>query len=271
MLDEKYSPLLDFNIIHGRTLCSKIIYSDAVPVVSISDDIHIITVINDSMMSNALINSIKFKKGKINYIIVDKYIKWISKIESIKNYLTKEYDNLPDYILYIDGFDVLILKDILFPEKYLQPYNCKILFNVEPGFWHTGFPSENNYFDPLYNDVKKRYIELNEIKYGKKFEFGLNAGVFLGRKDYVLFLMNETYNIMIDDISKGFPYGCMDDQCALRYMINLYYDDISVDVFNLLTFWGCDRAFVDGEMNELKLDYFKTFFKGINYNQNIIR
>ena len=121
-------------------------------------------------------------------------------------------------------------------------YGCKVLFNAEPQFHHTGVPDPiPNYFDPLYYEHKDKYIELNKERYGSAFQICLNAGVFLGEKEYLLSLLKEAYDLMADDVNKGFPYGCPDDQCLLRYLNNKYYGDIAVDVFNKFAFWGCSQ------------------------------
>ena len=244
-----HNELLEFPVIHGRAVCSHVIYNPAVniPEVSISNDLHIITVVDKSSRSSESIDKINFKNGKINYIIIDEYKKWISKIEELKNYIESNYNSLPNYILYLDAFDTLILKDILNPQEYLDYYKCKILFNAEPEYHHTGFPGPegtgNDYYDPLYYTCKDEHKKMLEIKYGHSFSNSLNAGVFLGEKDYILNLLKEAYDIMKDDPNKGFPYGCQDDQCVLRYLNNKHFDNISIDIFNIFAFWGCSRTF----------------------------
>jgi hypothetical protein len=43
---------------------------------------------------------------------------------------------------------------------------------------------------------------------------------------------------MSGDVQSGFPYGCTDDQYVFRHLQNKYYDLISVDIFNIFSFWG---------------------------------
>ena len=256
--------LLEFPVIHGRAICSHILYDDPIPLpeVSISDDLHIVTVVDKMGKNSKIIDKINFKKGKINYIIIDEYKQWISKIEELKNYIESNYYTLPKYILYLDAFDTLILKDILNPQEYLDYYKCKVLFNAEPAYHHTGFPGPegtgNNYYDMLYYDGKDKYKELNKDKYGYEFDNSLNAGVFIGEKDYILSLLEETYSIMKDNPNKEFPYGCQDDQCVLRHVNNKYYKDISTDIFNIFAFWGCPETFNQPD-SIYSINYFKKY------------
>lgn len=259
-----YNELLEFPVLHGRAICAHMLYDNPnpLPEVAISDDLHILTVVDVLGSHSESINKINFKKGKINYIIINEYKKWISKIKELKNYIESNYNDLPKYILYLDAFDTLILKDILNPQEYLDYYKCKVLFNSEPAYHHTGFPGPegtgNDYYDSLYLTEKDNYISLNNSKYGYPFDNSLNAGVFIGEKDYILSLLKETYDIMKDDPSKGFPYGCQDDQCVLRYLNNKHYNNISTDVFNMFSFWGCPETFK--QPNSIySINYFKKY------------
>lgn len=265
-MDPIAETILQYPIIHGRWLCNEILSIDQVPQVDISDDLKIVTVLDKpSSRGQATINSMNFEKQIVEVILVDEYVKWISKIEAVKNYLEQNYDSLPKYFLYIDGIDVLILKDILNPQEYLDFYNCKVLFNSEPYFHHTGFAGPTHtYFDTLYTDVFHKHMGLNEVKYGHPFQTCINAGVFLGEKSYVLDMIQETYSLMKDDFNKGFPHGCMDDQCLLRYIHTEHPDNISVDVFNKLSFWGgkmsfdgIDPTYAPGTNDKFLEDYLK--------------
>lgn len=256
--------LLDFTIVHGRAVCSHLLYDNPnpLPEVNISEDIHIVTVVDRPGIGSMCVNKINFKQGGINLITVGKYKKWISKVEELKNYIKVNYSELPNYILYLDAFDTLILKDILNPQAYLDYYNAKILFNSEPAYYHTGFPhpegTDINYYDSLYYQGKYTYKKLNKEKYNTPFENGLNAGVFLGQKDYVLELLEEAFSLMKDSPEKGFPYGCQDDQCVFRDLHNRYFDNISVDIFNNYFYWGCPETFKQPD-SIYGINYFKNY------------
>ena len=249
MKDVILDQLLEFTIVHGRAICDKVLYENPnpLPKVNISEDLHVVTVVDKHSMSSLCANRSNFQSGKLNLVILDEFKKWVSKIKGLREYIESRYNSLPTYILFLDGFDTLILRDITNPQALLDHYNCKILFNSEPYFLHTGFPppegTESDYYRKLYYDEKQIYKKLNEKKYEIPFENGLNAGVFLGHKDYILKLLLECEDIMEDTYLKGFPYGCQDDQCVLRYLHNKYFDIVSVDIFNKYMFWGSPLSF----------------------------
>lgn len=263
--EKTYLDLLEFPIIHGRHLCNEVIVNCAIfeKKITVSNDIQILTVVDKYNAFQNLLSKTSFESANVHVIVIDEYIKWISKIKSLKEYIEKEYDNLPSYILYLDGFDTLILQDILEPKKILDFYNCKLLFNMETNFVHTGFPEPSlNYFDDLYYREASRAIMLNEKKYGFRISAALNAGVFLGEKDYVLQILKETLDYMLEDYNKGYPYGCLDDQCLLRFVHNEHFDDISIDLFNKFCFWGSKLTFEDfSENNIFGIGYTQKYLK----------
>lgn len=264
MIETLHNQLLTSTVVHGRAVCSSLLYDNPnpLPKVSISNEVHIITIVDRYGEGSMCVNKSNLDDGRVNIIILEEYNKWISKIEGLRDYIKTNYDNLPDYILYLDAFDTLILKDIKNPQEYLNYYNCKVLFNSEPSFHHTGFPqpdgASTTYYDKLYYEGKSKYVELNKNKYGLPFDNGLNAGVFLGEKAYILNLLEECYSIMKDSYDKGFPYGCQDDQCTLRFLHNQYFDNISVDLFNKFFFWGCPQTFTQPD-SIYGINYFKKY------------
>lgn len=264
-MQKTYIDLLQFPIIHGRYLCNEVLTNMDISKnsIEVSDDIQILTVVDKHSVSQNLLSKMSFKKAKVHAIIIEKYVKWISKIKHLKEYIELEYENLPDYILYLDGFDSLILQDISNPKKILDFYKCKLLFNMESNYSHTGFPEPiPNYFDKLFYVEANRALNLNSKKYGSTIHAGLNAGVFLGEKEYVLQILKETLAYMVDDYNKGYPYGCMDDQCLLRYVHNEHFDDISIDLFNIFCFWGSKLTFEDfSENNIFGIGYTQKYLK----------
>lgn len=233
-----------FNVLHGRHLCGLII-KDFLPrlketTIELSDNLVVCTVSDNDVTSYSTLNLIQLKnKEQIKFLKVDQYIKWISKVETLYYFIKDNYNNLPNYILYLDGLDTLILKDILNPAEYLDFYNCKILFNVENQYAGTGYMAPNEtYLHDFYNTDYDSFLNNNLNKYGNTLPFGLNAGVFLGEKEYVFKIVKECYEYMLGNIEDGFPHGCSDDQYVFRYLQNKYYDIISADVFNVFSFWG---------------------------------
>tara|TARA_R110000787_G_scaffold96721_2_gene200225 strand:- start:947 stop:1762 length:816 start_codon:yes stop_codon:yes gene_type:complete len=236
--------LLKKNILHGRVICNEVInhYNSILPEVTISENIDIITVVDKSSFANASLRKVNIKNGEVNFLMVDKYIKWISKVKELYNYILNNYNELPDYLLYLDGTDTLIINDILNPKEMLDYYNCKVLFNAEPDFWHTGTqaPEDSPKFYKELQTTKAEYVIKNKEKYNldRYYHQALNAGVFLGEKDFILKLLGECLELMNDDYHKGYPYGDTDDQLLLRHFHNIYFDDISIDLFHKWMFWG---------------------------------
>ena len=165
------------------------------------------------------------------------YVKWITKVEVLRGYIAANFDNLPQYIMYADAFDVCLVNDLLSPHEMLDYYGCDVLFNGEGNFSHDGMAApvkcpDEKYWDVFYGQYGDEYKESNEIKYGAKIEKGLNAGLFVGKKQAVFDMVSKAYEYMIGDCSNGFPYGCTSDQQVLRYIQIKNYNTISVDVFN---------------------------------------
>lgn len=231
-------------------------------IINLSNEITLLQVNDSYGSSNSKINKIKFSNpNQIIDIVVPVYEKWLSKPRGILKYVKDNYSSLPNYILYTDATDVAILNDIENPKEILDFYKCDILFNCEPNYMHTGFgePS-HSYYNPLYEKEQHVYELLNKEKYGVNHARSLNAGVFLGKKDYVLEFLEESIKYMEDDFNKGFPYGCLDDQCMFRWMQNKYFNKISVDVYNKWFLFAYPKCL---EVNEDDWEHF-TFFKRKN-------
>jgi hypothetical protein len=62
---------------------------------------------------------------------------------------------------------------------------------------------------------------------------------------------------MIDDEKKGFPYGCMDDQCLLRFLQNKYFDEIACDIYNKYFLMAYPKSIEVTEDNWEHFEYFK--------------
>ena len=60
--------LLKFPIIHGRSICNEVIVNFDIPKVSISDNLHVVTVVDQSGLNSQTLNKINLISGKINYI-----------------------------------------------------------------------------------------------------------------------------------------------------------------------------------------------------------
>lgn len=265
--------ILSKSILHGRGVVGEvlhIIYKGKLPEVKVSSDIKLVTVVDVSANYNATLKKSNIMDNEIEFIVIDRYVKWISKIKELYNYIIINYEILPNYILYLDASDTLIINDIQNPKEMLEYYDCKVLFNSEPDFWHTGTQSPKDfpkYYDKLQTEIKYEYSQKNKLKYdldNNHFQ-SLNAGVFLGEKDFLMGLLKEVLDFMNDDYKKGYPYGDTDDQLLLRYFHNKYFEDISIDLFHKYMFWGSYDSFKDTE-NTLSPDL--LYEKRINYEKN---
>lgn len=248
-------------ILHGRSICAPAYYDffkKDIPAISKPDNLHIVTVCDTNGENNA---SYHWSGCEIHPIIVSKYIKWITKIESLYAYVSENYNDLPSYIMYLDGMDTVIINDIPNISDILKYYKCKILFNSEYGYWHTAFRAPNNitgYYDPILTNFKDEYIQLTQKKYqfeDTNIQASLNAGAFVGEKKYILELLEDSLNYMKDDPSKGYPFGCPDDQMLLKYLHIKDFKNISIDIFHKLFFWGVEASLKD-DLNEASPDYF---------------
>ena len=260
---EHISQLLNFSVIHGRDLCWSLINNEPERIADAKfnfDNISVITVIDDYHLAACPMRFHPFY-NKIEIIKVDVYVKFITKIQELHKYVTKNYNTLPDYIMYVDGADCMILNEIPDPASLLKFYNCKILFNMEPSFSGAGYDwPEGDYiynkFSVMYNEYVPKHFE----KFKTKTVNSLNAGVFIGEKAYVLGLLTETLQIMEDSMDKQFPYGCTNDQLVIAWLLNKHYNDISIDFFNKFTFWGGMFTFYDDELHQkFRINYNNQF------------
>lgn len=227
-------------------------------IIKLSEEIRIIQVNSENVHDKSYVNKIPFENPEQSVeIIIPTYIKWISKIDHLINYIESNYNTLPEYILYLDGTDTLIINDIIDPQSILDYYKCDVLFNAEPNYMHTGFnlPSAQ-FYDVLYGESRTKYMELNLEKYGVAHDRSLNAGIFLGKKGFVLKMLKETYDLMTGDASLGFPYGGMDDQCVLRFIQNRHYNEMSVDVYNKYFLFAFPNSIESSEDNWEHFEHF---------------
>lgn len=146
---------------------------------------------------------------KLNCIVLAKKCKhwnWLSKITPLIAALEK---CKTDYIISADGFDVFISNPTELIEKFLT-FKCNILFCSTP----MNMPKNNDFFKfekEIYKSIKGH----------------LNAGVYIGKKDFVLKVLKEIYD------RRNKPYarhqGKFHDQAAWRYMHKQYYPAIKID------------------------------------------
>lgn len=231
--------------------------------VNISDDIKILTVEDTYNCSKQTFLHTNIPSSSLEKICVEKYIKWISKVIGLRDYISTHYDFLPEFILYLDSFDTIVVNDIDSPKTLLEYYNCKILFNKEGGFGHDGClePSQE-YYNIWLGEVHEINSKLINKLYGISQNIGLNAGMFIGYKKYLLEILEEMVDYHEKDFNMGFPYGSIDDQNLFRYMFLKYPDIIGLDVFCKLFTQAARPEFPPSDPN-----YFNYFCK---YETNYI-
>ena len=248
-MNNLHNDILNYTIVHGRNgipIYEKYLKNN----ITINPDIFVYTIIDKHSNDIVFVNRSNILNNNFHIIEIETYEKWESKIKESLTYIKNNFDKLPTFILYVDAFDVAILNNIDNPKEMLEYYDCRILFNGEANYSHTGFPDPTiGYFNKLYYEEADKYAQLNNNKYGAPLRKGLNAGVFLGYKQDVLNILEETYEYMMDDFNKGFPYGCKDDQCLLRYMQNKHYNIIGVDIFNKY-FLHCTQLSTTDDIND---------------------
>jgi len=241
--------ILEIPLVHGRFICNYLLKElQTLPEVKISDDVKILTVVGEGQKSGCVLKKSNLLNTEITFIEVNKYIKFISKIEGLKNYIEKNYDELPEYILYMDGFDTLIINNLDNPSKILKDYNCKMLFNATPGYYFNTGVAQNYTDTKKYNelllDMKDSFLKKNHKKFNlsKDNNTSLNAGIFIGEKKFVLEILKEVHEYMLSDYELGFPHGSTCDQMVFKYMNNKYFDDICIDIYKKLTLWGHEKT-----------------------------
>ncbi|MFZ4716850.1 MAG: hypothetical protein ACOYMT_04835 [Chthoniobacterales bacterium] len=140
-----------------------------------------------------------------------------------------------EYVLYLDAKDVFVRANPLAAIHLLQGLGCDLLFSSEQeSYLYECMPAIKAWTDGLADkmEVPRRY---------------LNAGVFVGRKTFLLeVLKNALKYAAEDDLSHGklvagirsgslrdrlpeFPFGCGSDQAILRYLHPRFFPRMQVD------------------------------------------
>lgn len=162
----------------------------------------------------------------VKYIKLGKNVNWISnglKIKLCYEYLKK---CKKEYVMHLDGRDVLILDT---PDKVIERFKrmgCDILFNAE-----ANFHCKIKHIDYEYGQRIKRYEEEEHkdcyvTERGHRMSF-LNSGCWIAKKDYVLRLFEECMRDY-----KKYGMGC--DQSLLH---EKYYQN---DGKNIRVDIGCE-------------------------------
>lgn len=247
--DNIYKELSTFKVVHG--FGSNFFKDDSnfnhVPL--ISNDIKVIMISNYTHQNRLVDLYLNSNNLDFSFIKLETFRCWIDKIEPLFN-LAKSVNN--KYILYLDTSDTALISDILDPKNLLDTYNCKVLFNAEDNYSHPGHPCDKKSWlkdYPLYYKDKSIIDDKNKNNLSNKintngYTKSLNAGVFLGEREFLIEVLQKILNLMTDDPSKGYPYGESDDQILWQYMMSMYENnEIEIDYYNLFFLWTYNRKF----------------------------
>jgi hypothetical protein len=242
-----YDELPKFNVVHGYGVNN--FRNDDYIVPFVSKDVKVVMIsnfLNQSSFPEQYMNSDKLDFA---FILLPTFRCWIDKIEPLLD-LAKSIDN--KYILYLDTSDTVLPADLLDPKSLLDKYNCKVLFNAEDGYSYPGHPCDSklwlNGYPDYYKD-KDAVTEKNKSSLASKmntngFTRSLNAGVFLGEREFLIEVLQKILDLMNDSPSKGYPHGESDDQILWQHMMSIYENnEIEIDYYNLFFLWTHSRKF----------------------------
>jgi hypothetical protein len=155
--------------------------------------------------------------------------KHIYKIKLIVEHIKKH--PYPGLLLHLDAPDVLVIDDLQpAVDRFNSDFQCDLLFGAEknsaPGSKTTRGINES--------EVRflSRIEQFEEASYDPPFRY-LNAGCFIGRKEYILELFSEALDIRKHlQLSSRLHHGDYmydDDQLILRELHRRHYPRIQID------------------------------------------
>ena len=259
--DDLNKEIYNFKVVHGAAGVHYLYQNGFKHVPNISKDILVVMITN--IPNQNTYNQIYLDnpdKLNLEYIVLktEKFRCGIDLIEPLLNYIKTIDDK---YILYMDARDTALVCDIEDPKSLLDTYNCKVLFNAEDGY---SFPDHScvdktylekyaehhscsmwlYYGEPKNNvddtNTRKLHEKVNSAPYRKS----LNAGLFLGEREYLVEILTTMLEFMNDDPLKGYPYGEIENQKLWQYLQSICKNnEIEIDYLNLYFLWSHDRKF----------------------------
>lgn len=266
--DDLKTEIFNFKIVHGAEGVRFLHANNFNQVPTITKDLHIVK-ITDKPYQNPY-DDLYETSDKINFtrLKLPSFRCFIDKVEPLLEFI-KTIDS--KYVMYMDASDTVLVSDITDPQGMLDSYNCKVLFNAEDGYPEPDHPCKNKNFlkayTEKYNCEENRYYipERNNVIRHNKSEFfkicnsvpfvrSLNAGLFMGERDYLIDILSEALSIMSDDVTKGYPFGEIDDQKVWQYL-QTKRSGIGIDYLNHYFLW----------IHHNKWNYPPTHWEHFNY------
>jgi len=155
-----------------------------------------------------------------------------------------------EYVIFVDSDDAFIQRS---PEyilnRFLTEYDCDLLYNAT--LWVKGYVTAN--WSACDQAVKEGRAKagtpicqgsIDARDWAKKNHPGkfLNAGAYIGRKDFIIEVYKDVLNYVTDNdpphqtwytnhkkFREGFPKGCGSDQVILRHLEPKYYPRLQID------------------------------------------
>ena len=170
--------------------------------------------------------------GIDDFVVLGRHLenwKHIYKLQLIVDHIKNNPQ--PDLLLHLDAPDVLVMGDLQAAvDRFHSDFNCNLLFSAEknsaPGSKTTRgiMPSEVEFLS--------RIEAFEEANYQAPFQY-LNAGCFIGRKEYILDLFSEALHARKEmELSSRLHHGDYmynDDQLVLRELHRKHYPRIQLD------------------------------------------
>jgi len=240
--DDLLQEIYNFKIIHGGLI--HLIPDNLRRAPIISKDIRVIPVTNYKTFP--ILRQYENFPDNISLtpLFLENFQCWVDKIKPILEFIK----TIPEkYILYVDSTDTILVNDILNPEQILETYKCKVLFNAEEGYSYPGHPCDKKEW--LYEGYYLHKSKIDQINMNRllnrcntaPYVKSLNAGVYLGEREFLIVCLERILDLMLDSPIKGYPYGESDDQILWQYVMAEFENgQIQIDYNNLYFLWGGD-------------------------------
>ncbi|NIQ15564.1 MAG: hypothetical protein GTO02_14550, partial [Candidatus Dadabacteria bacterium] len=113
------------------------------------------------------------------------------------------------YILSSDSSDVVVVGDLLNIVQKFESFDCEMVFNAEKNIWPT--------------DLSKNMIEFEKARAGDYIFAFLNAGLWIGKTDFVKRVIREMFTY------KFKTKHTMSEQIYYKFLQFHHPDDIKLD------------------------------------------